>query len=290
MPISRPFYLIYLISLAPFLACHHMVPLPAKKMPFIKVMHQGNIESMALERYVASVLAGEVHASWPLEALKAQAIAARTFALLRMRERRDNSYHIKNSVMEQVVKSKVDPIFIKASRESAGLVLTFDGELAETSFHSTCGGKTTNAKSVWGRAYPHLVGSLCGFCQSSPTYSWQIEIPLSEIEAKFLQKISEIEILSRTSDGRTHTIVLIGPKRKVMGGHDFRMALGPMRIKSTLIKEIKVNGSKVSIKGNGFGHGVGLCQYGAKGMANAGESFQQILTHYYPGTKLKKLY
>lgn len=267
-----------------------MVPAPVKKMPMIKVLHKGNIENVALEKYVASVLAGEVHHSWPLEVLKAQAIAARTFALLRMRERKNNTFHVQNSVMDQVFKSKPNEIFVRAARESAGLVLTIDGELAETSFHSTCGGKTADAKSVWGRSYPHLHGGDCGYCNPSPTYNWQTVIDIADLESKFSQKISKIRVLSRTKDGRTDSIELAGSKKRTISGHEFRMAIGPMKVKSTLIKDIQLTESQVKISGRGFGHGVGMCQYGALGMAKAGKSFTEILKHYYPGTTIKKLY
>ncbi|HXW60467.1 MAG TPA: SpoIID/LytB domain-containing protein, partial [Myxococcota bacterium] len=121
--------------------------------PIIRVSHDGKINSMDLESYVASVLAGEVHSSWPEEALKAQAIAARTFALLRMKERKDQAFHVQNSVVDQVYKENASASLKQATRATFGLVLTYGNSLAETSFHSTCGGKTTNSENVWGRSY-----------------------------------------------------------------------------------------------------------------------------------------
>lgn len=273
-----------------FSGCSHIVPAQVRKMPMIRVLHNGAVDSVPLEKYVASVLAGEVSPSWPLEALKAQAIAARTFALMRMKERVNNSYHVQNSVMDQVFKTKPSEIFIKAARESAGLVLTVNKRLAETSFHSTCGGKTTDSKSVWGRSYPHLKGGECGFCTISPTFTWNAEIPLADIEAKFSQKISSIKVLTRSIDGRIDTIQLKGSKKQVMSGQEFRMAIGPMRMKSTNLDKISIENGKVKLKGHGFGHGVGMCQYGALGMAKAGKNFKDILSHYYPGTQLDQMY
>lgn len=270
--------------------CSHIVPAPARKIPLIRVWHQGKIESVPLERYVASVLAGEVNPSWPLEALKAQAVASRTFALRRMMERQGQEYHLQSSVMDQVYKKKTTESFIAAVRETAGLVLVVDGDYAETSFHSTCGGKTTDARSVWGRSYSHLRGGVCGFCEASPTYNWATEIPLSDVQSKFGQQVTKLRIKSRTPDGRADVLELVGSKRQNITGHEFRMALGPMKVKSTLIKEIKNEGPLVKISGKGFGHGVGLCQYGALGMAKSGKGFKEILSHYYPGTTLRKLY
>lgn len=278
------------VAMGLFSSCSHITPTQARKMPLIKVLHDGEIEKVALEKYVASVLAGEVNQSWPHESLKAQAIAARTFAVLRMKERKNNTYHVQNSVMDQVFKKRPSEVFIKAARETAGLVLGINGHLAETSFHSTCGGKTTDSKSVWGRSYPHLGGHECGFCKSSPTYSWRTEITLADVENKFSQKIDTISIVSHTKDGRAGTIEMVGDKKHKISGHEFRMALGAMKVKSTLIKEISVANGKLIIAGQGFGHGVGMCQYGAMGMAKAGKNFRDILSHYYPGTSLKRIY
>jgi|SRR5579871_522008 len=273
-----------------FTGCSHIVPAQVKKMPMIKVLHDEHIESISLEKYVASVLAGEVGHSWPLESLKAQAIAARTFAILRMRERKASEYHVQNSQIDQVLKSKPAEVFITAARETAGLVLTLDGRLAETSYHSTCGGNTTNAKSVWGRNYPHLRGVECGYCKSSPTFKWETELELSDLEAKFKQKINAIKILSRSKDGRVDKLELVGDKNQKINGHDFRMTMGSMKIKSTLIKDIVIDGTKVRMHGGGFGHGVGMCQIGAYGMGRANKSFQEILSRYYPKTEIKRLY
>ncbi len=286
----RIFSIIIAMLMTLTFGCSHLVPLPARKMPIVKVLHQGKIEAVPLERYVASVLAGEVHAAWPLEALKAQAVASRTFALRRMSERKGQDYHLQSSIMDQVYKKTTSDVFINAVRESAGQVLTVGGGYAETSFHSTCGGKTTDAKSVWGRSYPHLRGGTCGYCEKSPVYNWSIEIPLSEMHAKFGWNITGFKILSRTKDGRANSIELSGEKLQKISGHELRMAISPMKMKSTLISNIKVDGGSVKIQGRGFGHGVGLCQYGASGMAKVGKDYKEILRHYYPGTALKKLY
>jgi stage II sporulation protein D len=281
-------FFFYWFSLFSCLACNHTIP--ARRMPVLKVSHSGTIKNMPLEKYVACVLAGEVHSSWPFEALKAQAIAARTFAVLRMKERKNQPYHIRNSVMDQVCQKHNVEVFTKAARESAGLVLTINNQLAETSFHSTCGGKTTASKNVWGRSYPHLTGTLCQYCYKSPTFHWTSIFNRSELEKRFSQKIAKIRVLSRFKDGRIEKLALQGNTNLVLTGHKFRMTLGPMKIKSTLIKDIKLTASKVIVTGQGFGHGVGMCQYGALGMAKAGKNFKEILSHYYPGTKINKIY
>lgn len=271
-------------------SCTHIVPKAARTMPLIRVSHQGAVETLPLESYVASVLAGEVSPSWPIEALKAQAIASRTFALKRMKERKDRSHHVENSYMDQVFRHKPAPIFIEAVKETAGQVLSLDGVIIEASFHSTCGGHTANAKDVWGKSYPYLKGVPCSFCKNSPSYKWSSTMNTSELEKKLSQKFSRIDITKRSADERTLSLKLSGEKAKDISGHQFRMKAGPLKIKSTMITGIEFKDNRVTISGMGFGHGVGLCQYGALGMAKNGSTAQEILAHYYPGTSLKRLY
>lgn len=269
-------------------SCSHIVPKTARSMPVIKVSHKGQIESMGLETYVASVLAGEVSPSWPIEALKAQAIASRTFALKRMKERKGRSYHVENSYMDQVFRHMPDKIFVEAVRETAGLVLSFNGELAESSFHSTCGGHTANAKETWGQAYSYLEGVPCSFCTISPAYKWTTSMSTADLQKKLGAKIADIKVLKRASDERIMSLEL--NKQTKMSGHQFRMKAGPLKVKSTLIYDFKLKDKNIEMSGQGFGHGVGLCQYGTLGMARAGHTSEQILAHYYPKTSIKRLY
>lgn len=271
-------------------ACSLKLTRAVNDAPTIRVSSEGKILSLDLESYVACVLAGEVHASWPKETLKAQAVAARTFALLRMKERKDQPFHVQNSVIDQVFKANPSATFKEAARATFGMVLAQGSRLAETSFHSTCGGRTTDSQSVWGRSYEHLHGVSCDYCRSSKTYSWEENIRLADFETKFKQKINKFTIISRSNDGRALIVELSGDKTRRLSGHELRMAMGAMRIKSTFIQEITIKGSVVTMKGRGFGHGVGLCQYGAFGMAKEGKRFQEILSHYYPGTKLYAMY
>lgn len=258
--------------------------------PIIKVQHKGQILTLPLEEYVASVLAGEVSQSWPLEALKAQAIAARTFSLKKMKERASSPFHVESSVMDQVFRHHNQEIFLKAAEETKGLIVTLNGQIAETSFHSTCGGHTASAQSVWGTKHDHLLGVTCGFCQKSPTFTWKYEIKMAELEKIFGFKIKGIKLLDRKKDGRIGSINFISDKAHKLSGHQFRMKVGPMKIKSTHITQASLEKEKAIFKGKGFGHGVGLCQYGALGMAEQGFKAQEIVGHYYPQTKIKKIY
>jgi stage II sporulation protein D len=289
----KKFYLAFIFVFCFFLStsCSHKVNRLVNHVPTIKVQHHGHIITVDLESYVASVLAGEVSPTWPKSALQAQAVAARTFAILRMRERKNQAFHVQSSVMDQVYKNHKVQAFTDAARATSGQVLFYENRLAETSFHSTCGGKTTDSHSIWGRPYQHLKGVKCDFCKSSNTYSWNEHIPLQEIENKLKQKVTDIKIISRGSDGRAQTIEIQGADSPLrMSGHELRMAIGPMRMKSTLLNTIEILKDKLHIAGHGFGHGVGMCQYGALGMAKKGKRYEDILAFYYPGTYLKSLY
>ncbi len=261
-----------------------------RNIPKIKVHFEGKVIEVDLEDYVASVLSGEVPGSWPSEALKAQAIAARTYAVAKMRERRAKNFHVQSTVTDQVYKINPGPVFVAAAKATYGLVLTKDKKLVETSFHSTCGGKTADSQTVWGRSYEHLRGVICNYCKASKTYFWRESVSLLELEAKFKQKINGINILNRSEDGRVINLELCGEHKKRLSGNDFRMTMGWTKVRSTLIDSIEFSDNHVEIKGRGFGHGVGLCQHGAMGMAQGGKRFQEILYHYYPNTILASMY
>lgn len=272
-------------------ACQHDRSTRSKAIPIVRLRDHGKIQKLDLESYIQGVLAGEMSSSWPEEALKAQAIAARTYAIMRMSERKDRAYNLTNSINHQVFKRKSDQKLEVAVRETRGMILTFDNRPINALFHSTCGGHTTDAKSVWGgSSKAHLKGVVCGFCRSSPHSSWSVAIPLDEFQKKFSREIKGLRILNRSSDGHVTEIQLMGPKPLTISGNDLRMRLGPMRVKSTLVKDISMLGNKIQISGRGFGHGLGMCQYGAKGMAKAGKVYSQILYHYYPGTTIKRIY
>jgi stage II sporulation protein D len=277
----------FLIFLALLSSCSHIVPKAAQSIPLIKMSNKGQILTIPIESYVASVLAGEVSPSWPMEALKAQAIASRTFALKRMKDRKNKPFHVENSHIDQVFRHEPAAVFVEAVKETAGLVLAFNSEPIEASFHSTCGGHTANAKEVWGQSYSYLKGVPCTYCSISPSYKWSSKFKISELEKKLGQKISNIKILNKNSDERVKSLQLA---KNNISGHQFRTKIGPVKIRSTLITAIEKKAQNITIHGQGFGHGVGLCQYGALGMAKNGFLALGILAYYYPGTEIKKFY
>lgn len=276
-------------ALSQVLSCVHVGPQAGGEPITLRVKLNEEIISVSLERYVASVLAGEVPASWPIEALKAQAVASRTYALRRYQERKARPFHLEATTMDQVYRKETKPVFVSATKATEAMVLMDGEQLCETSFHSTCGGKTASAKEVWGTSHTHLNGISCPYCKDSPTYKWQSKIAKSELEKKLNLNISSLSISKRYGDGRVRAFLINGKEDPSLNGHKLRMKVGPMLIKSAMISKISLKDSFVVFEGNGFGHGVGLCQFGSRKMAEDGSSFKDILKFYYPGTSLSRM-
>lgn len=258
------------------------------------------INELFLEDYVMGVLAGEIPGSWPTEALKAQAIAARTFALYKQNEakRLNQTYDIENTALAQMyIGSRlVNQNIRQAVMETQGEILTYRDEPIMAVFHSNCGGETTGAEDVWGQDKPYLRPVSCDFGNHGPHYQWKEIIKVSDVVRKLraanipIYDIVQISPVERDESHRVKVLSLMdgdGIKRQIKGAV-FRMAVGPDLIKSTRF-DAQIQGDKIEFKGLGWGHGVGLCQEGAHGMAKAGYSAFDILRHYYYGVILDKM-
>lgn len=269
-------------------ACFYPIN-PSERNPHVRVLKNNTIIKVPLEKYVAHVLAGEVAFNWPKEALKAQAVAIRTYALKKMQENKHKKFDVQATVMDQVFKDSTHKNFIEAALATKGLVMKYNHELVEASFHSTCGGHTASAQSVFGREYSYLQARKCNYCQKSPSFSWKTSIALSNINKTFNTDAKAVEITQKQGV-RAKSLAFIGRKNLTVKAHDFRMKISAMKVKSTYITGIKINGSNLDIHGQGFGHGVGMCQYGAKEMAAQGNNFKNILSYYYQNISLQKIY
>lgn len=252
-----------------------------------------------LEEYLQGVLIGEVPKSWPLEALKAQAVAARSYALAVMRERSHESYHLQSTVADQVYR---DPASVKGFKNYFRLqraVASTRGQFladslglpVKTYFHADCGGSTIPAQNVWGEIR-HGSGKTVAVdrnCAIAKTNEWNYSLSLSELE--HLTQTRGVYSLDFREDDKLHRISEVqlknreGQVLKSFTGNDFRSALGFNKIKSTKFTYF-VEGEYIKFVGRGFGHGVGLCQWGAKKMADHGQKYTQILGHYYPNSIL----
>ncbi len=263
------------------------------------------VNHLDIEKYVAGLLHSEMNASWNLETLKAQAVAARTYAIYQMKEAGSTQFKnarppfdLDSSVKDQVYEGANQERYkaIQAVNDTKGMILTYDNEPIKAFYHSTCGGKTERAEKVWGKKIPYISSVTCGFCNSSPRYKWSFEISAAELSAKLQKrKLIEGEIQSfgdvkKNSIGRIDQINVHTNKGDYkISGVKLRDSLGATNLMSTDFKIASTNGTVV-FAGHGSGHGVGMCQWGAKSMGEKGKSFKEILGHYYPKANLTKLF
>lgn len=246
------------------------------------------INELPLEEYVKDVVAAEVGQDWDMEALKVQAVISRTYAIYQKMMNTNSIYQIASSVINQVYKgSSPDVRIAYAVSQTKGEIVTFEGKPIEAFYHSTCGGKTENSEEVFGKSYPYL-RSVESPCDLSPYSKWEREIPREEIERGLnIPGIKEISIESYTSTGRVKQLAIRTHSGVVaVNATDLRKALGWSRLPSTKFT-LSSDGDSFLFKGTGYGHGVGLCQWGALQMAREGKTYREILSFYYPGTSIQ---
>jgi stage II sporulation protein D len=247
-----------------------------------------------LEAYVAAVVSREAATRFHPEALAALAVAARTYAVGAAAKPRDRAYDVVAGVEDQVFDGMdgVAAVFREAADRTRGMVVRYRGELARTVYHSTCGGRTEDAGSAWGKDVPYLRAQLCDDCADSPVYRW--EYRMSEAEGRRVAKALgvppgkdlRIAVTGRTPTGRASRVrISSGGVSRELQAAEFRKAAGYARVRSLKMEIVPVAG-EWRFTGEGWGHGVGLCQFGANGMARRGAGFREILARYYPGTEI----
>ena len=256
------------------------------------------INELDVEEYLKGVLNEEISAKWHPEAIKAQAVVARTYALYQKENRKDNPYHMEATTTDQVYGGarREDERTNKAAKDTQGIVLTYEGKLAKVFYHSISGGITEDVTDVWGGEGNNYLKSIkCDFDKDAPNYQWETEIDAVDLEMLLSRNgikvdgILSIEPVSFTSSGRVSELQ-IRHKNGIekISGVNFRKIIGYETIRSTLFRIKEGEGSFI-FYGKGSGHGVGLCQWGAKGMAEKGYSYIDILKYYYPGIEIKKI-
>lgn len=245
------------------------------------------VNVLPLEAYLQGVLGSEMPKSFPLEALKAQAIAARTYALNKKLEQYGQPFHLGSSVISQVYRGLAveDPRTRQAIDETRGLVLTWQLQPIEAYFHASCGGHTESGLDALGRDLPYLKSVSCP-CAKLPSSHWTLKVNAKELAKQFGPKGAGLSVQGRSPTGRVRR-VQVGPRS--IDAVSFRERLGYMRLKS-LDFEVSETKDAWTLTGHGFGHGAGLCQWGSRMLAEQGRGFREILEHYYPGTELQLLY
>jgi stage II sporulation protein D len=258
----------------------------------VALVHHGRlllVNVLPLEDYVVAVLGGEMPPSFPLEALRAQAVAARTYALNKKLETLDEPFHLGSSVLAQVYGGleRENPKTREATESTKGQVLTFDLAPIEAYFHSSCGGQTETGLAALQRDLPYLQSVSCP-CGKHPATQWTAALSAQELEDVLGREArGEVKVLSRTSTGRVRKLQV---GTRTLDGVEFRQRFGYERVRSLLFEVSGDGKGGIHLVGRGFGHGAGLCQWGAKLMADAGKGYRDILLHYYPGTELQTLY
>lgn len=265
----------------------------------VKRLSTDKVEEVPLEEYIVGVLAGEMPIDFELEALKAQAVASRSYVLKRMEYNKDNEYDVVDSVLNQVY---LDDDYLKetwgnnytikinklrtAVNETYNEYMEYDGEIIDALFFSTSNGYTEDSHLVFNLELPYLKSVESSWDQEvssafSSKYTYSLQEFYEKLGLEYKDKL-EVEILERSSTNRVLKLKINGQEFE---GTTLYNKLG---LRSTDF-EITQVGSNVVFDMKGYGHGVGMSQYGALGMAKQGYTYDEILKHYYTGVTIKKI-
>lgn len=277
--------------------------LKVKDSPFSVAVMRVNaeqVENVPLEEYVAGVVASEMPAKFELEALKAQALAARTYVVSHMLHNPENADSaVTDTVQHQVYKDEQElrrqwgtdfdwkmKKINKAVAETKGEILTFKDEPIEPAFFSTSNGYTENSEDYWSNKFPYLRSVPSPWDKNSPKFLDQQTIPITKVEEKLAIDIPDKEQLTlKVSRTEGHRVDQIKLADKTFSGRDIRKELELRSSDFTIEKK----NDYLIFTTKGYGHGVGMSQYGANGMAKEGKNYKDILTHYYKGIKISKV-
>ena len=252
------------------------------------------VNHVNIEKYVAGVVSSEISPEWHEEALKAQAVAARTYVLHKQLLSEQSLYDVVASVQDQVYAGakQVNGSVQQAVHDTRGQVLTYDQRPIFAAYSSTAAGPTEDAFNVWDKDLPYLKGVECPFDEGSPRYQWETAIPFEDFEQSLRNEglvvgaMATLAPYTFTRSGRVNEVRILHSKGElIVRGQDLRRILGYSKIRSTQF-QIAGIGQEVVFTGKGAGHAVGLCQWGAKEMAELGYRYESILQYYYPGTDL----
>ena len=247
------------------------------------------INYVDLEQYLYSVVGAEAVASWPIEALKAQAVAARSYALYKRSTANNSLYDVDTTIGTQVYKG-LDSEYLtthEAVNGTSGQIMTYGGRVILAAFHSSSGGHTENVEDIWTSPLPYLRG-VVDYDQQSPVFKWTKVFSPDEISTR-LGKVGRIKTMipeKTTPHGRVVTMKVIGDRgTTTVTGAKLRKVLD---LRSTLFR-VTSDGNNIQVYGRGFGHGLGLSQWGAYYLAKQGIQYRQILGHYYQKAILSRI-
>jgi len=296
-------FLIALIVLIPLFIVHFFIKESEIKFEYtsnleVRIKRENGIITVPLEDYVVGVLAGEMPINFELEALKAQAVAARSYVLKKMSYNKDKEYDVVDTIMNQVyldtdyLKETWGKDYVKkinklktAVIETSYQYLDYEGQIADAMFFSTSVGATENSEEVFTNKVPYLQSVSSTWDEISPVfemdYTFELEEFYNKLGIEYNDKVN-VSVLDSTSTGRVKKIKINGT---TFSGSD---VVNKLQLKSNHFT-ISQNEKKINITTKGYGHGVGMSQYGAQGMALNGYKYDEILKHYYKGTTIKKI-
>ncbi len=262
------------------------------------------IMKTSMDKYISLLLSKEMNAAWPIEALKAQAVAARTYAYFKMKNNSNESFHLENSEKHQVngtVKDESRNTKEASRSTSEQILVNSTGELQPIFYHSKCGGKTLLPSDVWGGHIKGYKSVICPFCVHHGEKQWNKSMNTDKFarllkkiyKKKFGAAIYDMSLKKNTKDiysfhdhmFNRSTKIFHSGKTQVVSKPKLRNLSGRSLIPSNNYT-IKIKGKKVHLSGRGYGHGVGLCQIGALELAKRGYNYREILSYYFPKHKI----
>lgn len=274
-------------------------------------LHEENkVVRMQLEDYLVGVVAAEMPAEFPLEALKAQAVAARTYVVKRLgaggvanplhpgADVCDDHRHGQAWLSREQLKSRWGTVqyynyFYKVKRavdETRGQVLTCQGELIDPAYHASCGGRTENSEDVWKFKAPYLRSVPCPY-EANPNLVQDATFSFEQVDQALGTSLSAVPAAGKAKEPRELKVA-----EKTAAGRPKTLIIGSRQFPAVVVRDLlglrstnftwKVEGDSVTFTTTGYGHGVGLCQYGAKGLAEHGYNYRTILGHYYSGVEI----
>ena len=248
------------------------------------------VNHLGLEEYLCGVVPKETFASWPKEALKAQAICSRSYTIAKCEENYQKDYDLTSPGDQLYGGASAEAASTTAAvYETAGNYLEYNGKPLLTFFHTCCGGATEDGEKIFTyvRFYPSGVTS--PYCNGCKHYAWEYSISAADLASKLRSagynpgNAAPLQIVKRFNSGRVAEIKI---GSATLTGEQLRKAVGYDVVKSTRFS-VSLSGSAYTFKGNGWGHGVGMCQWCTKGMADQGITHEKMLEHFYPGAKLR---
>lgn len=281
-------------------ACMKPDELPRDPLINLYLSQENKVIALPLEEYLVGCVAAEMPANFDLEALKAQAVCARTYAIRKLVDNHPypkgadlsddiNTCQAYISEAEFLQRHGKDSQLLwkkvkKAVKETEGIIVIYDNKPIDALYHSTCGGRTADAEEIWGNIIPYLKSKSCSYCRESQRYS--------TVQVFSLQDISRATGVKITPTSSVKEI-------KGTSGRTIEIAVDNIKIKTAKLRSLldlpsswinlNINKNEVKINIQGYGHGVGLCQYGANGLAKEGASYKEILKYYYEGIDLYQI-